>query len=108
MHVQVGHALADPVVESDKGAFRRQAGFDPSGHSGHGREQRRHRFAGKIAESLVMVARDHQNVAGEYRPEIQKSEGLGVLEHLVCGGGAGDDPAERTRGEGRGHSLSGG
>ena len=98
--MEVGHALADPVVHADEGAL----GFDghpnrPAQAAG-GVEQRGDQLRRQIVEGLDVATRHQQDMAGEHRPLVEEGHRFGLVEHDVGTEGAGDDLAEGAVGHG--------
>jgi len=94
VHVQVGHALADHVVERDErsvGAERYRQGRADQPHPLEQRADDRHR---QVRQRHIVTARHDQHVPLEHRPGVEERHELVVVEHHVRRHLAGDDPAE--------------
>jgi hypothetical protein len=94
MDVEMGHALADMVVDGNKGPFGRHADFHGMRNELDVREQGADQIGRKIDQGLVMLLWDQQTVPGEERPVVQKSQGQVVLKDNRRLQLSPDDPAK--------------
>ena len=97
MHVQVGHTLADSVVDGHEAALGTERGLHQTGHALGPVQQRTERVDGDIRERVVVGQRDHQHVSGEQRRSIEERHGRFVTEDLERASTVGDDLTEHAR-----------
>ena len=105
MQVHVGDALAHHVVQEEERAVAPDGlalrPGDPA--------PRLHELAQKpriqIADGLDVLPGDHQGVTLEHRFGVEERSHLGLVEHPVSGGLAGEDAVENARGAGD-HDVS--
>ena len=87
MDVQVGDALADPVIDGDERARGPQPPLDRARQHLDGGEERRDRCRWQVEQRLHMRARHDQRMPGEERPMVEEGHRQCVLVHDVGGGG---------------------
>ena len=73
--------LAHAVVDGDEGPLGAEARLHGARQQARVAEQLRQQLVGKVAERLVMVARNQQRVAREQRPDVEKGQRVAVLQH---------------------------
>ena len=96
MHVEVGHALADTIIDG----YERSAGIERPLHCGTQKlrvsEESLYLRVRQIRERLVVHARNQKAMSREQWPVIQKSQRLRVLEDHVGRSLTSSDSAEQT------------
>ncbi len=92
--VEVGDALAHPVVHGDEAPLSPQRLLKRLRQETGGAEQGRNESGREIGKGGVMGAGDQQDVAGEKGAAIKEGQALPVAVNYVRGDLAGDDPAE--------------
>jgi hypothetical protein len=83
VNVQVGYALADPVIDRNEGAFRRQSFFNSSGHQFGIGEQRTNDFRRKIEHGLIVMLRNQKAVPWKERPMIKEDKRYFIFKNPV-------------------------
>jgi hypothetical protein len=82
--MQVGHTLADAIVDGDKGSIRLHATLDGTGYKLDVREKRSDEHRGQITQRLVVGLWDQQAMATKQGAMIEEGERYVVLEHPVA------------------------
>ena len=83
--VQVGHALAHPVVHGDERPLRRHPRFDGAGRQPSRRQEGREQVVGQVGQHLDVPPRDDQAVPGEQRAVVEEGHGVRVLATTWAG-----------------------
>jgi hypothetical protein len=79
--VKMRNALADMVVDGDKGPLGLHSDFYGMGEELGIRKQGSDEIGGKIDQRLAMIFRDQKTMAGKEGPVIQKGQGQVVLKY---------------------------
>lgn len=98
--VQVGHALADVVVDRDERAVGLHRHPYGAAEAAGGIEQRADEIDREVVEGSDVAAGYQQGVAGEHGVPIEEGERLRFIEDDVGWQPPGDDFAERARAHG--------
>ena len=85
MHVEVGDALAHPVVHRDERAVGPEPDFYRRSDALDALEKRTQRLDGKVEQRLDMVSRDDEHVAGKDGTLVEECDRDLVVEHDMCG-----------------------
>ncbi len=96
MNVEVGDALAHPVVDGDECPVRFHGELDARAEQLGVAPEVAEQIPGKIAESLEVGARYQKAVAREQWTVIEECDGVIVLEDHMRGNFVGGDAAEGT------------
>jgi hypothetical protein len=96
MYVEMRHALADTVVNGDKGTIGGEGVLGRAAKPLCVGEQRPKRRRREIGQGLEMHSGDEQHVAGEERLVIEEGQRGFILENHWRGDPAGGDLAEGT------------
>ena len=94
MDVQVGYALAYPVVDRHKRSLGPHSRLDRARKPLSGGEQRLNPLPRQIGESLVMRFGDQEAMTRKHRPMIQEGQRVFVLENDQARNLLRHDPAE--------------
>ena len=97
MHVEVGDALAHPVVHRDERAIGPERDFHRGSDALDALEKRTQRVDGKVEQRLDVVSRDDEHVAGKDGPLVEECDRDVVVEHDMRGLCARDDGAKGAR-----------
>jgi hypothetical protein len=84
VHVEVGDALAHPVVHRDERAVGPERDFYRRSDALDALEERTQRFDGKVEQCLDMVSRDDEHVAGKDGTLVEECDRDVVVEHDLC------------------------
>jgi hypothetical protein len=84
VRMQVGYALADTSVDSDKGPVGLHAALDGTGYKLDRREKRSVEYRGQITQRLVVGLRDQQAMTPKKGTMIKEGERYVMLRHHVA------------------------
>ena len=84
MRMQVGHTLANAIVDGDKGPVGLHATLDGTGYKLDSREKRSDKHRGQITQCLVVGLRDQQAMATKQGTMVKEGERYVILEHQVA------------------------
>lgn len=97
--VQVGHALAHPVVGGHERAVSAETDFEGVGNLADPLEKWSDLGRGQVDDGLPVGPRHHQDVSLEDRAPVEKGHGHSIVEHDLSGIDARDDGAETAGGQ---------
>ena len=83
MHVQMGNALADTIIDGDERALGLKTRLDSAREPLRIAEQRLQQIGWQVGERLIVLARNQQTVPWEERPPIEEGDGPIVFENDV-------------------------
>src|SRR5439155_838561 len=92
--VEVRHALTDAVVDGDERAFGSERELCGARQELSVQEKRGNQRGWQIEQSLKMLARNQQTMAGEKRPVVKERQGRLVFENRATGDLAAHDLAK--------------
>ncbi len=94
--MQVGDALADPVVDPDEDAVGAETLLEGVADALRGAEQGCQQLGGKVHERDDVLAGDEQHMAGKDRPRIEKPDDVGLVKDDMRRQLSTDDLAEQA------------
>src|SRR5437588_11321529 len=94
--VEVRHALTDAVMDGDERSFGAERELCGSSQELSVQEKRGNQRGWQIEQSLKMLARNQQTVAGEKWPVVKERQGRLVFENRAVRGLAAHDLAKRA------------
>lgn len=97
MHVQMRHALTDPVVQGEEGTLRLQPVLDRARNQPRGSEHGRKQMVREFGQQFVMFLRTDETMSGKYGTVVQEDCHLFVFVDPAGIDLAPKYPAEHTR-----------